>query len=234
MIRFRFYYDKEAEVKWLNAMAAEGWEMKRFFAGFYRFEPCEKGKYAYQIDFGDRFPGVSKDYRDFMQETGVEIVQTWGFWVILRRLAAEGIFELYTDTESSIEHYTKIRRMFKVMTVIEMICLWIEVYSSTLGNTWALGFVVLFSIVIIAFIRNLVRINNILAQLEERRTGMGGQTRRKPSVLLLAGLLINLCALSMGESISDGLRIAAELLAIILMAAGLYQTCRDKNQGEND
>ena len=52
MIKYRFYLDKDAETAWLNQMAADGWAMKRFFAGFYDFETCENGEYVYQVDFG--------------------------------------------------------------------------------------------------------------------------------------------------------------------------------------
>ena len=49
MIRFRLYYDKDKETEWLNEMAADGWALKSFFAGFYKFEPCEKGEYIRSI-----------------------------------------------------------------------------------------------------------------------------------------------------------------------------------------
>ncbi len=52
MIRFRLYFDKDKETAWLNEMAAQGWAVKSFFAGFFQFEACEKGEYVYQIDFG--------------------------------------------------------------------------------------------------------------------------------------------------------------------------------------
>ena len=45
MIRFKLYYDKDKETVWLNQMASEGWALKSFFAGFYKFEPCGKGEY---------------------------------------------------------------------------------------------------------------------------------------------------------------------------------------------
>ena len=53
----------------------------------------------------------------------MEIVVLWGFWIILRKRAEDGPFELYTDVDSKIEHYRKIRRMFKVVTVIELLAL---------------------------------------------------------------------------------------------------------------
>lgn len=55
MIRFRLYFDKDKETAWLNEMAAQGWAVKSFFAGFFQFETCEKGEYVYQIDFGSSF-----------------------------------------------------------------------------------------------------------------------------------------------------------------------------------
>ncbi|MCR5753381.1 MAG: DUF2812 domain-containing protein, partial [Acetatifactor sp.] len=133
MIKFRLYFDKDEEVSWLNKMSKEGWAMTGFFAGFYSFEQCEKGKYEYQVDFGERFGSVSNDYRDFMQEAGIEILQNWGYWIILRRLASEKPFELYTDVESAIEHYSKIRMMFKVAFLFELACALVEFIEGTQG-----------------------------------------------------------------------------------------------------
>ena len=41
MIRFRLYLDKDKETEWLNKMVSEGWALQSFFAGFYKFTPCE-------------------------------------------------------------------------------------------------------------------------------------------------------------------------------------------------
>ena len=60
MIRFRLYFDKDAETKWLNEMAEQGWALKSFFAGFYSFERYEPGQYMYQVDFGNRFFSVNE------------------------------------------------------------------------------------------------------------------------------------------------------------------------------
>ena len=43
MVKFRLYYDKDKETEWLNQLSDGGYAMKSFFAGFYEFEPCEKG-----------------------------------------------------------------------------------------------------------------------------------------------------------------------------------------------
>ena len=38
MMKFKLYFDTDAEVKWLNEMADKGYAMTRFFAGFYTFD----------------------------------------------------------------------------------------------------------------------------------------------------------------------------------------------------
>lgn len=124
MIKFRLYFDKDKETAWLNEMANQGYAMTGFFAGFYTFEECTPGKYIYQIDFGNRFFAVDENYREFMTDTGVEIVQPWGYWIILRKLAAEGDY-----VDSSIEHYTKILKMFKIGAIIEWLCFLLETFA---------------------------------------------------------------------------------------------------------
>ena len=118
MTKFRLYLDKDKETTWINEMAAQGYALTGYCMGFYKFEESEPGKYTYQIDFGDKMFAVDENYREFMAENNIEIVSLWGYWIILRKLACDGEFELYTDVDSSIEHYTKILKMFKVVTII--------------------------------------------------------------------------------------------------------------------
>lgn len=227
MIRFKLYMDKDAETKWLNEMSEEGWAMKSFFAGFYRFEKCEKGKYAYQIDFGEKLFKVSDEYREFMQEAGIEIVQTWGWWVILRKLASEGKFELYTDVESSIEHYSKIRRMFKIGAVIEIVCLWMEIMAATIGQvSFAMVAAFFIGAILIIFIRMAIHTTNIINNLKERQTGIPVEKKRNVSPVLAAGLLLNGVALMIQENVSKGIVHAVQIFAIILMLAGIWDICR--------
>lgn len=227
MIRFKLYMDKDAETKWLNEMSEEGWAMKSFFIGFYRFEKSEKGKYAYQIDFGEKLFKVSNEYREFMQEAGIEIVQTWGWWVILRKLASEGEFELYTDVESSIEHYSKIRRMFKIGAVIEIVCLWMEIMAATIGQvSFAVVAAFFIGAILIVFIRMAIHTTNIINNLKERQTGIPVEKKKNVSPVLAVGLLLNGVALMIQESVSKGIVHAVQIFAIILMLAGIWDICR--------
>ena len=118
MTKFRLMFDKDKETEWLNEMAANGYAMDSFFAGFYHFSPCEKGQWQYQIDIGR-----GESFSEFMEEMGVEVVQHWGPWVIVRREAgvADGEFVLYSDVDSQIAQYKKILILFKIVTIIELL-----------------------------------------------------------------------------------------------------------------
>ena len=228
MIRFRLYFDKDAETKWLNEMSEQGWAMKSFFAGFYSFERCEPGQYMYQVDFGNRFFSVSEEYREFMQETVVEIVQSWGFWIILRKKAGEGAFELYTDVDSTIEHYTKIRRMFKAVAVVQILCLFLELYAGYSGFT--MGFVFSFMILafLLAFFNIINKTSSIIAQLQERK-GMTTAVKKKGvSPFLLGGLLLNAFALMMNGNVSPVIHHLVQIAAIVFMVVGIYRTARQR------
>ncbi|MCM1541101.1 MAG: DUF2812 domain-containing protein [Blautia sp.] len=231
MIRFRFYFDKDKETEWLNGMAQDGWAMSGFFAGFYRFDSCQKGAYLYQVDFTDRLFSVSNDYREFMQEMGVEIVANWGFWTFLRRPASEGAFELYTDVESQIEHYTKIRRMFKVAAILELICFFMELFAAYNGFSLGYAFAFLLGALSLTLSNMCFRTSDIIGELKERKTGIApGKRHRYFSPLLAWGMLLNSCALLINESLPLFVKLGVQILAILLMLVGLFITVQRRDR----
>ena len=135
MKRFKVFYDKDKETAWLNEMAAQGWMMVHFFLCFYTFEPCEKGEYIYQLDFDERCRNGAENYDAFMNEMGITVVDNWFLWTYLRKRAEDGPFELYTDTESQIAQYTKIRNLFKIVAVLDFICAAIEAVCGAVTGT---------------------------------------------------------------------------------------------------
>ena len=133
MKKIRFYFDKDKEENWLNQMSRKGWAMSRFFCGVYTFEPCEPGKYIYRVDMPqeigkDNMRGESRaQYISFIEETEAEHVCDWFWWSIFRREASKGKFELYTDSQSRIVLYQRIRKLFLWVGMLDVIC--------TLNNT---------------------------------------------------------------------------------------------------
>ncbi len=125
MIRFKMTFDKDLEQDWINDWCRQGWACVSFFVGVYTFVPCRPGEYIYQIDL---MPGTGlrasdpEGYREFMEDTGVEVVQRWARWVYLRRRAEEGPFEVYTDPQSKMDMYRRIRSMFLWFLVVELLC----------------------------------------------------------------------------------------------------------------
>lgn len=227
MTRFKLMVDKDKETVWLNEMADKGFAMTGFCAGFYSFDPCEPGEYIYQVDITDGMFKVSEDYRQFMVEMGVEIVTLWGFWVILRKKAAEGPFVLYTDVETTIEHYKKIRKMFKAVTVVEMILFMVEAYAA-LGMGSGVGFfgMLVLGILVWVLARQALRTNEIIAKLCERQGKVpecGGLRRGGMSRLLALGLILNGVAVLL-DPFGRMARLLAQIPALILMLAGLWQT----------
>ena len=124
MIQWKFTFDKDEEQDWLNDYCQEGWAMVSFFAGLVTFVPCRPGEFIYQIDL---LPGAGlraddyEDYVSFMRDMDVEVLQRWGRWVYLRKRAEDGPFEVYTDTDSKIQLYRRIRKMFLWVWVLELV-----------------------------------------------------------------------------------------------------------------
>ena len=235
MKKFRLYLDKDKETEWLNQLAKEGYALKKFFAGVYTFEACTPGTYTYQIDFGNKLFSVSDDYREFMNESGIEIVSCWGYWGFLRKLASEGEFQLYTDVESNIEHYTKIKLMFKIVAVIEILCTFIELLCGFNGASMGYPFACIAGAFAIAFINMAFRTNNTIIKLRERRGEPTAKCQRNNiHILLPTGLLVNSCALMLDESISDSIHLIVQLFAIVLMLIGTYLTAKQTAENNSD
>ncbi len=231
MKKFRLYFDKDKEIVWLSEMAAKGYALTGFFAGLYSFEKTEPGEYIYQIDFGDKLFAVSDDYREFMEETGVEIVQSWGYWVFLRKKAADGDFVLYSDVDSLITHYTKIRNLFKIVTLIEFICFMLEIIcfeqAAPTSKPMLFCLILFIGAFVFIFAKMAFKTKNIIAELKERKgEAVNPSKRNGPSPLLLSGLLLNSCALIISNPALDNYKAIIQIAAIILMLVGIYQTSR--------
>ena len=171
MIRWKFTFDKDEEQEWLNEYARRGWAMTKFCVGVVTFAPCQPGEYVYQIDL---LPGKglwADDYEGyviFMDEMGVEVVQRWGRWVYLRKRAEDGPFEVYTDVESQLALYRRIRALFLWALVIE-ICCSISGFSTLARfpeDVFARGLAGFYIVILAVFLRAVLQCTRKIRELE--------------------------------------------------------------------
>lgn len=154
MLKFKLYFDKDAEEDWLRTMSLNGWAFKKFFLGFYTFEPCEPGEYNYQIDLLDNWSGNRVDYTPFMEDLGVEVIDQWWRWVYLRKRAVDGPFEMYTDLQSKIALYAKIMKLFKIALVIETVAFFMELNATMSTGNFMFGiFAILIGAISLAMLK---------------------------------------------------------------------------------
>ncbi len=170
MVRFRFYCDKDKEQKWLNEMANKGFAVTNFFLGFYTFKPCKAGEYIYQIDLLSSWKKSNMNYKEFFSENNIEIAFTWFFWIALRKKSQDGEFILYTDNESKIEQYTKIKRLFLGASILEFLCFLMELTSAIqLQDPFFGAMTVLIVIIIIAFMKMVWTCQNKIDELKNNQ-----------------------------------------------------------------
>ena len=154
MIKFRMYMDKDAEQEWIMSMVEKGWAFQNFCAGFYQFEKCEPGEYIYQIDLLDSFCKNEDEFMEFMEEAHVEVVARWFKWVFLRKKASDGAFEMYTDTESKIDLYRRIKSMFTKVGILEIAIFIYELVGSFMTRSPLLiGAAIFIGLIVLVFLK---------------------------------------------------------------------------------
>lgn len=107
---FKLFVDYEKEEQWLNEMSAKGLQLSSYYFGQYVFEDGQPGEYTYRLEMMKSHPrgGEGLAYIRFMEEAGVECVDTFWKWVYFRKKTSDGPFDLYTDIESRIRHYQRV------------------------------------------------------------------------------------------------------------------------------
>ena len=103
------FADMEREEAWINEMAQKGFNFMDNFLWRYTFSDGKPNEYIYRIELMKNSINhpESRQYIDFMKETGVECISTTGRWAYFRKKANEGPFDLYSDLEEKIQHYKR-------------------------------------------------------------------------------------------------------------------------------
>ena len=118
--RLFWAWDFDKEERWLNDMAAQGLSLVSVGFCRYDFERTTPGEYGVRLQL---LPQSARDphseaYIDFLEETGVEHVGTYGRWAYFRRKKEEGEFELFSDQASRLKHLTRILQLIAVLGAI--------------------------------------------------------------------------------------------------------------------
>ena len=172
MKKFKWYYDKDAEELWLNEMVNQGWALEHYFLGVYTFAPCEPGQYIYQIDLMPSTTAGARDFKEFMEDSGIEVAEQWNQWVYLRKDAQDGGFELYTDDYSRVELYKRIRNFFTCIMIVEVIAVFLQLNAAVqTGSYIFVGTTVCFGLLLIVLLRIIWKCQWKIEELEKRLNG---------------------------------------------------------------
>ncbi|MDN4492442.1 DUF2812 domain-containing protein [Ureibacillus aquaedulcis] len=133
-MKIRLFLDYEREEEWVNLMAKKGWNLTSFGLVFYSFKKGEPGEFIYRNEMisGIGSKEDSKEYIRFLQSSGIELVRVFFNWAYFRKKAAEGPFELYSDTTSRLAY---LNRVFYLFLTVFFINLFIGIINSTLLNS---------------------------------------------------------------------------------------------------
>jgi len=120
---YRLFIDYEKEEYWLNQMAAKGYNLINYFLGLYTFDIEQPGKYIYRIELLDSLPFASSSIRyiTFLKEMGIEHISSHFRWVYFRKLATEGPFDIYSDIDSRILHYSRIVKLYGIVGLSNLV-----------------------------------------------------------------------------------------------------------------
>ncbi len=173
----KLFWDFEKEERWLNEMAAQGLNLVRYRWATYDFELGAPGEWVYRIQFLDddaRKP-KSREYIDFVAETGAEPVATYLRWVYFRKRTAEGPFELFSDLDSRLAHYKRVLAFYGAFTGI-FLALSVPVFSrtidaaeETIGPYWGLPVFIVFIVLVVVFFVQTLRLARHMRRLRARR-----------------------------------------------------------------
>ena len=120
-VMYRFYLDYEKEEKWINEMAAQGWNLEKFSFGRFTFTKGEPRTFTFRNEFIMRMPSNEKvEYFELLRDSGIAIVNEFGGWVYMKKSADDGPFELYTDSKSKIAYYKGMLNIFFLLFLVNV------------------------------------------------------------------------------------------------------------------
>ncbi len=165
-------WDFDKEEDWYNEMAARGLNLVQILPFHYFFEPGTPGEYIYRQELLDQLPSrpESQAYIQFMEETGVEVVCTYYRWVIFRKKAEEGAFDLFSDLDSKIQHLRRINALMVPLGVLNLMAGLNNVFLSfTADSSVNFGLGILSLIIGGLITAGIVRVTKMIRRLSRER-----------------------------------------------------------------
>lgn len=117
-----FAWQHEKEERWLNKMSKQGLEL--IGVGFcrYIFKENKEEEFEYKLEFMNDLPSnyKSHEYIRFLEETGIEFVGSFFRWAYFKKKSSEVPFEIFSDIESRVSHYKRIRLLLIGITPLNI------------------------------------------------------------------------------------------------------------------
>ncbi|MBP2241811.1 hypothetical protein J2Z40_002383 [Cytobacillus eiseniae] len=121
-VMYRLYLDYEKEEKWINEMAAQGWNLEKFSLGRFTFSKGEPKAFIFRNEFIMRMPSnEKKEYFELLNDSGITIVKEFGGWIYMKKPADQGPFELYTDSKSRLSYYKGMLNVFYLLFLLNVV-----------------------------------------------------------------------------------------------------------------
>lgn len=164
-----FAWQHEEEEKWLNEMSAQGFQLMSVGLCKYIFEEGECGEYIYRLELLEQIPShyESIKYIRFLEETGVEHIGSWYKWIYVRKKVSDGGFEVYSDLQSKIKHFNRIKNLLGVSLIMNMPSIILNIINCINLNGMTIFMVLvcilsfLFVLTSIGFIQLSIKVNKL-------------------------------------------------------------------------
>jgi hypothetical protein len=124
---WRFFFNNmEKEEVWLNEMASKGLNLVvpgKLGPPPFRFEQGTPGEWIYRIEFlpATATSKAGRRYLEFVAETGAETVHASAHAAYFRKRAADGPFEIFSDLDSRIANFRRLRRWLVFLAVPQLL-----------------------------------------------------------------------------------------------------------------
>lgn len=167
---YRLFMDYEKEEAWLNEMSAKGLHLVKYQFARYTFEVGQPGEYQYKIQLLEQLPSHpdSQNYLQFLEEIGVQQVDSTMRWVYLRAKTSDQINLIHPDVKCRLVQQKMIFKLFCTLLFVEFCCLIPNIINLIRHQmTPTIFFISILLLIIIVIIRLTLRSFRKIKKLEQ-------------------------------------------------------------------